>query len=210
MHCKLHRSITEILSFLAFRPKLSVKDSCSWVVENVVRLFWGTASETNNSGFKIEKSFDSEVFSEIGFVEGKGTTTTPQQYIFEDDKVRNGTLYYRLKQIDTDGSFDYSDMILVQISFPENFSLGQNYPNPFNPETKIQYELPAHSQVKILIYNLKGRQILTLFEGEQGAGRRHVIWNGRNGEGVEVASGVYLVRMETSEFVLVKKMVLAR
>ncbi len=163
------------------------------VVENAVRLVWGTASETNNFGFEIEKSFNGEVFSEIGFVEGKGTTTTPQQYIFEDNKLSHGTLYYRLKQIDTDGSFAYSDVILVQISFPEDFFLSQNYPNPFNPETKIQYGLSAGSEVKISIYNLRGQQILALYQGEQGAGRHDVIWNGRNGEGVEAASGVYLV-----------------
>lgn len=90
------------------------------------------------------------------------------------------------------------------------FFLSQNYPNPFNPETKIQYGLSAGSEVKISIYNLRGQQILALYQGEQGAGRHDVIWNGRNGEGVEAASGVYLVRMETGEFVLVRKMVLAR
>jgi len=180
------------------------------VIENVVKLFWLTASETNNFGFEIERSFDGEVFSEIGFVAGNGTTTTPQHYTFDDDKLKHGKLYYRLKQIDTDGSFDYSDVILVQVSFPEVFSLAQNYPNPFNSETKIHYELPADSQVKISIYNLRGQKLLTLFEGEQRAGRQDIIWNGRSGEGAQVASGVYLVRMETSQFVLVRKMVLAR
>ena len=90
------------------------------------------------------------------------------------------------------------------------YSLAQNHPNPFNQETEIQYELPTDSEVEISIYYLRGQQILVLFEGEQGAGRHDVIWNGRNDGGVEAAGGVYLVRMETSEFVLVKKMVLAR
>jgi len=188
------------------------------VVENAVKLFWLTASETNNFGFEVEKSIDSEVFSEIGFVEGKGTTTTPQQYIFEDNDLSHGTLYYRLKQIDTDGSFDYSDMILVQVSFPEDFSLSQNYPNPFNPETKIRYELPADSGVKVSIYNLRGQKIITLFKGEQKAGRHEIIWDGRSGGRAQLASGVYFVRMEANAlskdlgqgFVRVRKMVLAK
>jgi len=107
------------------------------VVENAVRLVWGTASETNNFGFEIEKSFNGAVFSEIGFVEGKGTTTTPQQYIFEDNKLSHGTLYYRLKQIDTDGSFAYSDVILVQISFPEDFFSRKIIPIRLIPKPKF-------------------------------------------------------------------------
>ncbi len=103
---------------------------------------------------------------------------------------------------------------------PQDFVLGQNYPNPFwsaatsrtagNPETRINYELPAISHLKIMVYNLSGQFIRTLFDGEQSAGRYMVAWNGTNASGIRVASGVYLVRMEVGTFVAVKKMILAK
>jgi len=93
---------------------------------------------------------------------------------------------------------------------PQAFALGQNYPNPFNPQTRIDYELPVTSYVKISVYNLSGQFVRTLFEGEQSAGRYVVSWDGANANGERAASGVYLVRMEAGRFVNVRKMVLTR
>jgi len=92
---------------------------------------------------------------------------------------------------------------------PQAFALGQNYPNPFsangtfgNPSTRIDYELPATSHVKISVYNLSGQLVFMLFDGEQSAGRYTVSWDGANSFGNRVASGVYLVRMEASDFTM--------
>jgi len=103
---------------------------------------------------------------------------------------------------------------------PQDFALGQNYPNPFwsaatsrsagNPSTRIDYELPTTSQVKISVYNLSGQLVRTLFNGEQSAGRYTVSWDGANTFGERIASGVYLVRMEAGKFVATRKMVVVR
>ena len=106
-----------------------------------------TTSETNNFGFDIEKSVDRYSFSKIAFVAGKGTISIPQSYVFIDKKVGLGTFYYRLKQIDTDGSFQYSEILKVETNAPESFALYQNHPNPFNPETIIRYQFPQESEV---------------------------------------------------------------
>ena len=106
---------------------------------NVVTLFWQTATETNNSGFEIERQVGNKQsaacnWDKVGFVEGKGTTTEIQSYSFTD-KPEPGTYKYRLKQIDFDGTFAYSPEVEAEVKAPNVFSLEQNYPNPFNPST---------------------------------------------------------------------------
>jgi len=93
---------------------------------------------------------------------------------------------------------------------PETFELSQNYPNPFNPETTIQYGLPKSSQVKLIIYNLIGQRVATLIDKKQPAGVYSVQWNGKDDLGRNVASGVYLYKLETKEFVRVRKLALVR
>jgi len=93
---------------------------------------------------------------------------------------------------------------------PVSFSLKQNYPNPFNPETIIEYSLPKACQVEIVVYNILGQEVRTLLEEHQEPGRYRVSWDGRNVEGKEVSSGVYLYRINASEFSKTKKMVLLR
>ena len=117
------------------------------VNDNDVELTWSTATETNNQGFEIERQVGSGSASggadgnweEIGFVPGFGTTTETRSYSFNDNDLDEGKYEYRLKQIDFDGSFEYSDVVLVEIISSVKFSLSQNYPNPFNPTTKIKY-----------------------------------------------------------------------
>ncbi len=91
---------------------------------------------------------------------------------------------------------------------PQDFVLGQNYPNPFNPETRIDYELPITSYVKISIYNLSGQLVRTLFDGEQSAGRYTVSWDGANSVGDRVATGIYFIRMRAGNFVQMRKIAL--
>ncbi len=125
------------------------------VRENNVMLEWATATEVNNYGFEIERQVGSSKaagnWEMIKFVEGHGNSNSPKQYSFTDKNLIGGSLFkYRLKQIDNDGTYEYSDEIEVEI-IPVEFALYQNYPNPFNPTTKIRYQLPRESKVIIKI-----------------------------------------------------------
>lgn len=98
----------------------------------------------------------------------------------------------------------------IEQSLPEGFQLFQNYPNPFNPETQIAYNLPEDADVKLTIYNMLGQQVRVLVEGRQRAGENTVIWDGRNGNGQRVSSGVYFYKLEAGELVQTKKMSLIK
>ncbi len=170
------------------------------VFQNKVSLNWATQTETDNLGFEIERSVAGADFEKVGFVEGSGTTVVAQSYSFEDNSLQPGAYSYRLKQVDLDGAFDYSESIQIEITAPKNFTIAQNYPNPFNPETKIDYTLPENANVSIAIYNLKGQFISQLVNGEQAPGFHSVNWNGRNDSGLEVASGVYIYSISANKF----------
>ncbi|MFQ3598140.1 MAG: T9SS type A sorting domain-containing protein [Chloroherpetonaceae bacterium] len=171
-----------------------------------VHLSWRTASELNNAGFEIERSVDRETFTQIGFVRGNGTTTEAQSYSFVDRSTFNTEkVYYRLKQVDFDGQFEYSNIIEVSVSLPTKFSLAQNYPNPFNPTTSIAYELPRTSRVVLKVYDVLGREVTTLINEEQSAGRYVQTFNASN-----LSSGIYFYRLQAGNFVETKKMMLVK
>ena len=116
------------------------------VINGNVELKWTTATELNNSGFDVERSINDGAFESISFIPGAGTTTETQQYFYTDENIY-GFLKYRLKQIDFDGHFEYSQIISVNSLANLSFELHQNYPNPFNPITNISYILPSESNV---------------------------------------------------------------
>jgi len=167
--------------------------------EKTVQLNWTTATETNNSGFEIERLQDSKIerlknWETIGFVPGFGTTTEPKTYSFRDDNITNGTYKYRLKQIDFDGTFEYSNELEVEVDFtPKEFVLYQNYPNPFNPSTTIKYSLPVESNVRINIYNALGEVIEELVSEMQNYGTYEIIWDAKN-----YSSGIYYYSFEVN------------
>jgi len=163
------------------------------VVDQVVVLNWTTATEVNNQGFEVQRSIDGLNFNNIGFVPGFGTTTEPKSYSHTDQSVTSGTYYYRLKQIDYDGSFTYSDVAEVEISLPIEFALAQNYPNPFNPSTSIQFSLPVDAQVKINIYNLVGEKAAEIASGNFAAGTHKVNFNAST-----LTSGIYFYRLDAT------------
>jgi photosystem II stability/assembly factor-like uncharacterized protein len=163
-----------------------------------VTLNWATATETNNQGFEIERKLKNQEWATIGFVEGKGTTTEQQLYKYIDDYSLlpyEGTVLYRLKQIDYNGTFDYSEQLAINVKLiPNEIFISQNYPNPFNPSTTIEYSLPDESNVRILIYNSIGEVIEELISGVHNAGNHQVVWNAE-----KYPSGIYFYSFEVGE-----------
>lgn len=178
------------------------------VLDNRVRLNWRTETEVNNYGFEVQRSM-SDVQGQdwvvLGFVEGYGNSNSPKEYSFIDENVSGGKFSYRLKQIDTDGNFEYSKVIEVEFGSPTKFELSQNYPNPFNPTTTIRFSLPQSGNVKLTIYNILGEQVAELINGFKEAGNYTINFNAEN-----LNSGMYLYRIEAIGFVQSKKMTLIK
>lgn len=169
-----------------------------------VKLNWTTATELNNSGFEVQRRRNNEAFEKIAFVPGFGTTTEPKSYSFTDKNVY-GSLSYRLKQIDFDGSYELSNLVKVEVEIPFEFSLGQNYPNPFNPATNIVYTLPLESKVRLIVINSLGETIELLVNKTQSEGKYDIVWNAEN-----YPSGVYFYHLQAGSFIEIKKMILLK
>ncbi len=161
------------------------------VSNNSIELNWITSTELNNTGFEVErrKTIDerSDEWVEVGFVNGNGTTSESHSYSFSDNNLSTGKYFYRLKQIDFDGTFSYSNEVEVDLSLPQTFSLEQNYPNPFNPSTTIKYTIPnvtlngvEGSRVILKIYDLLGNEIGTLVNENKPAGNYEVSFDAKN------------------------------
>jgi len=205
---------TSYWDYVRFTPQVVPVELTSFTAAYVgasAKLDWATATELNNRGFEIQKSVNGASFATVGFVDGHGTTTEQQQYSFVDKnvdtRVNNS---YRLKQLDFNGSFEYSKVVNLGITLPSQFLLEQNYPNPFNPSTKISFAVPVKSNVTLEVYNLIGQRITTLFAGSVDAGTHTELFNA-NG----ISSGIYLVKMiavgeNGSQFSSSKKMTLLK
>jgi hypothetical protein len=170
-----------------------------------VKLEWSTATETNNQGFEMQRMNTGDTFEQVGYVAGFGTTTEPKSYSFVDSKLEAGNYTYRLKQIDFDGTFTYSDEVDVDVEIPLEYSLEQNYPNPFNPSTTIKYSIPEDGFVKLAVYNMLGEEVATMVNTTQKAGRYEV-----NFSASQLSSGVYVYRIEAANFTASKKLVLMK
>ena len=172
---------------------------------NKVILGWITSSELNNQGFDVERKTLNSEWNKIGFVSGNGTTTETNSYQFIDNSISSNKYYYRLKQVDFDGSFEYSNIIEVDINTVTEFSLNQNFPNPFNPSTKISFTLPQTANVKLSVFNLLGEKVAELVNEVKSAGFYEVDFSGS-----DLTSGMYLYRLEAGEFVSTRKMTLIK
>lgn len=176
-------------------------------IRDEARLRWETATETNNMGFQVERRRSgTESWTEVGFVNGKGTTSEKSQYSFRDRGLSPGKFEYRIKQVDYDGQFEYSKTIEVEVGIPTEFALEQNYPNPFNPSTIINFSVPEKSEVTIKIYSSLGEFIGTLVNDTKDAGFYKVEFDAS-----KLASGTYIYQMTSvgsgSKFVDTKKMI---
>ncbi len=179
-------------------------------VDGNVLLRWETATEINNSGFQVERKTSGSEFSVIGFVPGFGTTTEPRSYSFSDQNVQAGNYTYRLKQIDFDGTFEYSPEVEVEVIAPAEFALDQNYPNPFNPSTIISFKLAVDSKVNLDVFNLLGEKVVQIIDANLTAGTHNINFNAEN-----LQSGVYFYKLQAngidgSNFSSVKKMILTK
>jgi len=162
------------------------------VIDENIRLKWITSTELNNNGFEVQRSINDGPFEKIAFIPGHGTTTETQYYRYVDKHV-SGNLRYRLKQIDYDGTFNFSEIVKVQSLLNLSFELVQNYPNPFNPITNISYTLPKDSRVILTIHNTLGELVNTLVDEVQTADKYEAVWDATG-----QTSGVYFYTIEVS------------
>ncbi len=172
---------------------------------NNVELNWSTVTELNNAGFAIEKK-SNNIWNQIGYVKGNGTTTDRHDYSFVD-KSSSGKYQYRLKQIDHDGSFEYSNVIEVIVGLSvQDYKLSQNFPNPFNPTTTITFAMQNTEHVSITVYNTVGQEVAKLFKGIANANQVYSL----SFNAVNLSSGVYYYSLHSASRNEVMKMVLMK
>ena len=155
--------------------------------------------------FEIERRTEEGQFVTIGYVEGHGTTTEPQNYSYTDVTVSTGIYFYRLKQLDFRGTYEYFDEIEVDVTGPLSFNLSQNYPNPFNPSTIIKYSIPESGIVRLAVYNLIGEEVAVLADGFSEAGFYEVTFDASS-----LPSGAYFYKLQSENSVVAKKMLLMK
>jgi len=177
-----------------------------------VTINWSTATELNNQGFEVQRKFGGNNFVTIGSVTGHGTTTSPNQYSFVDKLIDGGKYFYRLKQIDFGGTYEYSSVIEVDVRTVDKFTLEQNYPNPFNPTTTIGFGISASPNpseggalVTLKVYDILGEEVKVLLNEEKEAGYHSVDFDAS-----ELPSGVYFYKLKVGSYVETKKMILLR
>ncbi len=179
------------------------------ICEEEIKLNWQTATEVNNYGFQVERQILNQVqndkWESIAFVEGHGNSNSPKEYSFIDSDNLSRLVQYRLKQIDIDGGFEYSDVVEVEINSTKEFKLAQNFPNPFNPTTKIDFSIPSDNNVEVKVFNTLGMEVATLVNGYKNAGTHSVEFNANN-----LSSGIYFYKIVSGNYSDIKKMILLR
>jgi hypothetical protein len=176
---------------------------------NGIELQWATATEVNNYGFDIERASlvlqnEQTNWEKIGFINGHGNSNSPHRYSFLDSKPLSGKSQYRLKQIDKNGAFKYSNTVEVG-SVVLKYNLAQNYPNPYNPTTLIEYSMPTSSNAILKIYNVLGKLITTLVNENQEVGIYKI-----NFDASRLSNGVYFYKIQAGSYTETKKMLLIK
>ncbi len=159
------------------------------VQDGVVNLAWTTLSESNNSGFDVEMSSDGSEFMSQAWVEGKGTTTELNSYSIEIADLEPGSYSFRLKQIDYDGAFEYSDVVEAVVTVPEGYLISEAYPNPFNPSTTLEIGVEETQHVSLNVFNSVGQLVASPFAGEIGANQMQTVQVSLDG----LPSGQYIL-----------------
>jgi hypothetical protein len=175
-----------------------------------VELRWVTATEVNNFGFEIQRSSISQSTSgwtTLGFVKGGGTTSSLRTYAFVDRNPAAGLYAYRVKQINTDGTFTFSKSTQLEVAaVPKMFTLSQNFPNPFNPSTEIMFSVATAGKTVVEVYNLIGQRVDVLFDRVAEAGQHYLL----TFTGTSLPSGLYFVKLQSGDLVATKKMTLLK
>lgn len=184
---------------------------------NSVDLKWNTATEVNNYGFEIQRAEvnsnspsgnSHSSFAKIGFVRGAGNSNSPKEYSYLDNSISSGKYSYRLKQIDNNGSFKYSNAVEVNnaVNMPDGYILSQNYPNPFNPSTVIKFGFEKNTHASLSIYDVLGNKVADLFNGQAEAGKTYELPFNAAG----LSSGIYFYQLQGNNITRVKKMLLLK
>jgi len=181
-------------------------------IGSTVKLNWNTATEINNYGFEVERctpSAERQAWNKIGFVNGNGNSNSPKDYSFDDRNLSADKYLYRLKQIDNDGQYEYSEIIEVDLGLPTKYELTQNYPNPFNPSTKIKYSIPnvgsGLAQTVLKVYDVLGNEVAILVNEYKPAGSYEVTFDASS-----LSSGIYFYKLHSGTFFETKKMLLIK
>ena len=179
-------------------------------IGSTVKLSWSTITEINNYGFEVERKVGSPQssvsnYEKIGFVEGNGNSNSTKNYSFEDRNLFADKYLYRLKQIDNDGQYEYSEIIEVDLGLPTKYELSQNFPNPFNPRTKISWQSPVSSHQTLKIYDILGNEVATLVDEFIEAGKYEIEFDASN-----LSTGIYFYKFQSGSFVESKKMILIK
>ncbi len=173
--------------------------------DETVMINWMTATELNNKGFYIERKLGDGLWSTLSFVNGRGTATTANVYTYRDKPVYNGSAYYRLRQVDFDGTEKLYGPVEISLKTIRDFSLDQNYPNPFNPYTTIGYTLPEKANVNLSVYNVSGEMVAEIFSGEKDAGVHKEVFNASG-----FASGIYIYKLSANDKIQTRRMILLK
>ena len=201
-------------------------DFIAEITDSSVLLKWKTATEINNYGFEVERQI-SDISSQqsewetLEFILGSGNSNSPKEYEYSDNltnleaDLSTSSLEYRLKQIDTDGGYEYFSLTakvgagtLTDIQdelLPSKFELKQNYPNPFNPSTTINFSIPTPELVSLKIYNSLGQEVAVLINQNLEAGYHSAQFNGSN-----LSSGVYFSRLTAGNNTSLIKMLMLK
>ncbi len=191
-------------------------------------LSWTTQTEENNAYWNVYRSI-SQNFGQVSWlnvdeiIEGAGTVTEPTNYIYTDvsNVVENTTYYYWIECVDNGGETDNYGYVALFVpegvinqgipAVPDDYGLQQNYPNPFNPSTSISFAIAEDGYVELMIYNVKGNKIKTIFYDHIYADQTNTaIWDGKDANGNQVSSGVYFYKLNTGTREYSKKMIIVK
>ncbi|MBN1540586.1 right-handed parallel beta-helix repeat-containing protein [candidate division KSB1 bacterium] len=179
-------------------------------VDDSVVLEWQTVSETQNAGFEIERKFNGDPFRVIGRVDGQGTTAQSHLYRFRDLLSENGSYSWRLATLETDGSRSYAGTLHLQVDWFPSFFLVPNYPNPFNQSTRISAFVSQKQPAELVITDLSGRSIKTLFHGVPESQKIDLTWDGTDEQKRALPSGIYFCLLTSGRVSDRRKILLIR
>lgn len=195
-------------------PVLMQSITASYLATQGVQIEWTTASEWNSLGFHVYRSTDPNGPYEkltVSVIPNQGNSSSGSEYLYIDSDARAGVSYwYRIEEVNADGENTFFGPIHIHDTFaqPHSFELAQNFPNPFNNSTMIRYQLPKEAFVNLAVYDILGQKVRTLVQEEQSINYYEISWNGRNDSDQILPSGIYFMRLQTEDFVQVRRVLL--